>query len=171
MTAPPPCRIDGRRGFGLIEMLGLMVLFGVVLLMGVLLLAGALQTTRAVAVAHGRMRTGMALADQFRADVAAATETPDEAEGVEASATCLLLRSQGGLVVYRWTGGHLSRSEEALAQKTERMLPAGQQCIGVEFRRAGPQKRLITLRLTETGRRHTADRVTELSAALGGDQQ
>jgi hypothetical protein len=148
-------------------MVALMILLGIVLFIGILLLAGALQTTQAVAAAHLRMRSAIALADQFRSDVASATEAPDRGEGAVAGPACLVLRKKEGLVIYRWKEGRLSRSEEG-AKRSEAFLPLGPNCTGLEFRRWGPENRLITLRLTETGRR-TPDRITELSAALGGD--
>ncbi len=161
----------GRAGWTLIEILVVMWVTGILLLVGTATLLGAVRTQEAASAAHRDLAERGAFAAEFRADVAAAEAAPDAAGELKAGPTCLLLRTPGGgQIVYRWAGGKLERSASAGPKTARRWLTPGRDVTAVAFGRAGPDGRLITLRLTESlGPNAAEKRQSAVAAALGGD--
>jgi hypothetical protein len=139
--------------------------FGFLLTVGGAVLVGAFQMQRSAATSHDRLNSHAALADQFRADVAAAADAP-----AQAGRTALVLHMPDGRrVAYRWQDRRLERSVQAGEERAEQWLPVGPDCTAVEFTRAAAAQPLLTLRLTEKPVGGGPERRKEISAALGGD--
>lgn len=155
----------GRKGFTLLEMLSVMLLFGAMLALTATMLTSGFRVERSSAAAYRRLVHQHALEDQFRADVAEATATPEAWEDFEASPDCLILKNADGRhVLYHWHANRLTRLEHDGDQESKRELPLGDARFTVEFIRDG---RLITLRLEES-RKTGVVLVHEMCAALGG---
>jgi len=138
------------------------------------LLWGATGVERVEAAVYQRMTIQSALADLFRADVAAAVEAPAQWGDWTAGPTCLILRlGKERQVVYAWENAELTRIEYTAAEPRSQPCPVGGEDIWVEFSRSGPRDRLITMRLIETRGQGSAwkDYPVDIAAALGGDRQ
>jgi prepilin-type N-terminal cleavage/methylation domain-containing protein len=157
-----------RPAFTLLEMLVVMTAIVVLLALTAQVLWAMVRIERAAAADFQRTLAQAALADQFRADVAAAADAPARLNDATADRRCLILKNGTDWVVYKWDGKQLNRTASGMARRGA--LSAGVDEADVEFTRAA-DGRLITLRLTEThgqgSARHT--RPVEITAALGGD--
>ena len=166
---PCPAR---RSAFTLFEILVVMASMGPVLLLATATLLAAQRINRSAAGVSERLAVQAALADQFRQDVAQATAAPDTFEKKHAGPGCLILRAADGRhVVYRWDKGQLERSAHVGGRESRQRLPAGSNRAVVEFSRAGPSGRLVTLRLIELPGNTPTRHAIEISASLGGDLQ
>jgi hypothetical protein len=155
-----------------LEILAVMGSMGAVLLLATATLLAAQRINRSAVGVSGRLAVQAALADQFRQDVARATAAPDTFEKQHAGPECLILQTaDGGYVVYRWGKGQLERSEYVGRRESRQRLPVGSDRAAVEFSRAGPSGRLVTLRLIEMPGNTPSRHAIELSASLGGDLQ
>jgi hypothetical protein len=133
---------------------------------------GALRIEKASANALRQTAVRNTLADQFRADVAVAAETPARWHEEVAGPVCLILRIDDQRhVVYRFEEDRLTRSsfmaKEEHRYTTSLGSPGAPGPTG-EFGRAG---KLVSLRLftaLPSGDKRLAN---EFSAALGGDRQ
>jgi len=167
---PVSLSVSRRPAYMLFEIAAVMAFAGIILMLAAAILVGVVKISRAATDDVQMLVVQKSLADQFRADVARAVAAPDQWENYQAGSTCLILRgTEGRSVIYRWEAGRLQRTELTSGKKIERPLPVGAR-IRPEFRRSGPDQRLLTLCLLETRRPVTTCRV-EISAALGGDQQ
>jgi hypothetical protein len=133
---------------------------------------GALRIEKASANALRQMAVRNTLADQFRTDVAVATETPARWQEEMAGPVCLILRIDDQRhVVYRWQEDQLTRSSFTGKEEHRYTVALGNPGVAgpaVEFARTG---RLVSLRLftlLPTGDKRMTN---EFSAALGGDRQ
>jgi hypothetical protein len=137
-------------------------------------LLGALRIEKASAGALQQLAARHTLADQFRADVALAAETPARWQEEVAGPDCLILRIDDRRhVVYRWQENQLTRSSFEAKEEHNYTFPLGSPDApgAVEFGRSGAGGRLISLRhftLLPSGDKRLA---AEFSAALGGDRQ
>jgi hypothetical protein len=107
------------------------------------------------------------LADQFRADVAQAVETPDRLDKFIAGPACLILRTAVGPVIYRWHDDVLDRTTVADGKESRRPITVGENSV-VEFVRPAGERPVITVRVFTSPPRGTVTKM-EISAALGGD--
>ena len=160
-----------RPGFTLLEALVAMAVFTLILGVCVALVVGLLDTHAAGVRALERTVAVGLLADQFRADVAAAEAAPPKAgEYVAAADTLILQRPGGALVVYRIADGEVRRLEPGAKEAADVPFTLGGEATAVEFRRddAG---RTLTLRWSHTrGTGKAAVRTAiDVAAVLGGD--
>jgi hypothetical protein len=156
-----------RPAFTLLEVTVVLATLGVVMFLGVELLIAAQRAGGVGAAADARITLRGELGRAFRHDVAGAESAPDKLGDAAAGPDRLILGMPGGVtVVYEWRDDRLTRTERGKAGEATRALPLGAARARVEFVR--PKDGLVTLRLVETPKAG-ADRVTELSAALGGD--
>jgi Tfp pilus assembly protein FimT len=166
-------RRSRRRAFSLLEMLIVIAALQVFLALIAGTMWAMVRIERSAAADFQRALTQGALADQFRADVAAAATAPGKLDGVAAGPQCLILRNADEKkIIYRWDGEHLQRAAISAAGTTRQRLPLGVDEAAVEFARDGAG-RLLTLRLTETHGQGSTRRqhLVEIRAALGGDRQ
>jgi type II secretory pathway pseudopilin PulG len=162
-------RRRGRQAFTLLEILVVMVVLAAIIGLIVALLWSTIRVERADAAVMQRLQAQSALADQFREDVARASDAPEAWEEYTAGPHCLILkRGDGGPILYRWEEGRLERIEHTGDGESLRQLPVGGQQVTVEFTRGGTEPRLLALRLLES-REPGPDRLLEIAAALGGD--
>ena len=162
---------SGRRpGFTLLEILVIMFALGVVMLLGTATLLGTIQMAQATTAGFDQLLGRSVLADQFRADVAQAADAPANVDEVTAGSTCLILRrADGRHIIYRWSNHELERSELSVSGTTRRRLPLGSAGAAVEFTRAGNDRRLVILRLSQSWGPGKRQRQLDIAAALGGD--
>ena len=159
-----------RPGFTLLEVLVIMFALGVVMLLGTATLLGIIQMAHATTAGFDQQLLRSVLADEFRADVAQAADTPANVGEVTAGSTCLVLRRPDGRhIIYRWNNHQLERSEVAGSVTARRWLPLGGARPAIEFSRAGNDRRLIVLRLRQPWGAGKRQRQLEIAAALGGD--
>lgn len=157
-----------RRAYSLIEMLAVMAVLAFILGLGGALLLTAMRADQVGAATLHEMSIHDELADQFRADVARATETPAELGNLKAGPTCLILRTAAGHVAYHWHDHKLDRIVLANGQESRRPVAVSSEDTSVEFVRPAGDRTIISVRVIQTLPR-TAKRTTEISAALGGD--
>lgn len=159
-----------RGGFTLLETLAVMAGLSVLVTLSTFVVLGAFQIQNTNRDFLDRQGYRMGLFDQFRADVAGAAEAPARWEGINADAACLILhQADGKHVVYRLEGKRLQRRDRNTPEGAPfwvELQPVG---VEAEFRREGPEGRLITLRLTQVAGRGATKRPMEVTAALGGD--
>ena len=160
-----------RRGFTLIELLCIIALLAIIGLVMVLLLREAFEIERMQAATFNRMLETNALADQFRADVAAAEIALPEWQDYNAGKQTLILRMKAGdHIVYRWEDGRLWRRAFKKAGFTERPLPVGVQAAKVEFLGPAPGLNVLRLRVHLTrGESIVPGKSIEIAAGLTGD--
>ncbi|MDB5309773.1 MAG: hypothetical protein JWO38_3975 [Gemmataceae bacterium] len=161
---------QGRRaGFTLLEMVVVMWALGMALALGTALIVTAQRAAVMGEVASERLTSRAELARQFRDDVSGAEAAPEKLGDVLAGPTCLILRMPGGsTVVYRREADALDRVERIGGREAVRRIPLGRADTRTEFVRPGGGSGVVTLRVTEP-REHGPGRVSELSAALGGN--
>jgi hypothetical protein len=136
---------------------------------GVALILAIVRTNQVGAATLRELSRRAELADQFRADVAAADAAPDRVGPWTSGPDCLILHTPvNGHVVYRWQDGGLQRVVKS--GDTERRTPfaVGPEGTAVEFARGAGDPPLLTMTLIEHPVRGVARRV-DVSAALGGD--
>jgi type II secretory pathway component PulJ len=161
-----------RPGFTLIEVSALMAALALTLGMLTVILGGALRLQRASMGDLERLGALRELADQFRADVAQATEAPEHWQKESADATCLILAFSGDRhVLYLWEAKHLARFEFRGERMQRRDIKLGEEPLDVEFVRSGPGGRLLTFRLFAIHKDGARQPSAEITAALGGDLQ
>jgi prepilin-type N-terminal cleavage/methylation domain-containing protein len=160
-----------RRGFSLLEMLCVIVLLA--LLTGILtaLVSETIEVERLQAEGFDKILQNNALADQFRADVAQAASAPEEWQQYKSNSQTLILEMKNKAhVVYAWHDGNLVRHAFENGKAFERILPVGGSRVGVEFVRAGPNPKLLRLRLDAMrDGSPVPGQSLEIAAALGGD--
>src|SRR5262249_20174060 len=139
-----------RRGFTLLEIALVLFLLVIILVLIATAMSAMLKIDRADAAAFARMTAQGNLAEQFREDVAGASDVPAQWDKLAAGPGCLIPGRPGGHVIYRWDQNRLQRIEAGAAGETRRPMPVGKDCTGVEFSRAGAG-RLITLKLLGGG--------------------
>lgn len=160
----------GRRGFSLIEMLTVIWALSLVLLLGVTTLLGAFKIERAAGAAFHQQTQRNFLADQFRADVAEATEAPDRLDQIKAGPTCLILRmAESRYTLYRWEEDRLERAESVEPGKPLSWMSQGGAYAAVEFSRSGTDRRLLTMTLSVLAGSGPRQRSIPVAATLGGD--
>lgn len=151
-----------RRGFSLIELL--VVMFGISLvltMLGVLIWA-TMRIHTASTDSFERLQQQANLADVFRADVAAARESPELRGDFSGSPVCMMIRDEdGALLIYRWHEGRLER--KAMREKGEETVdfPVGGEDTSVAFSR---RDRLVTMELQSPNRAPLA-----IASTLGGN--
>lgn len=157
-----------RRGFTLIELLAVMALMAVIGMMLTLLLRDTLEVERIQTASFQHMLERNALADQLRADVAAATKTlPAWGDYAAGKGTLILELAPARHVIYHWQGGSLQRLAFDGDKKAERVLPIADNQMRGEF---VEEPGLVRLRLRPLQRGKPAeDRTVEIAAAVGGD--
>jgi type II secretory pathway pseudopilin PulG len=166
-----PCSAR-RSAFTLLEVLVVMGSMGTVLLLATATLLAAQRINRSAANVSDRLAVQAALADQFRQDVCQAIAAPDTFQKRHAGPGCLILQAADGrYVVYRWDKGQLERTAYVGSRESRQRLPVGSNRAAVEFSRAGPSGRLVTLRLIELPGNTPSRHAIEISASLGGDLQ
>jgi type II secretory pathway pseudopilin PulG len=160
-----------RRGYFLVEMLCVMILLTVVGGLLVVLLRETLLLKAAQAEFDQRMSAQRELADLFRADVARAAKAPGQWRYYRAGPRTLILENwDSGHVLYLWQEGQLERRVFADGKDSTRVVLVGGERLGVEFDRAGPAPRLVSLRLlTLRGESPLPGQTLTIAAALGGD--
>jgi hypothetical protein len=166
-TAP----FDGRRGISLLEMLVVMAALQVFLALMVGLLWAMVRIERSAGADFHRTLEQGALADQFRADVAGASNVLKKWWDVAAGPECLILRTRDGkTIVYRWHDEHLERSEISDGKTALRRLPLGVEEASVKFART-EGGRLISLWVLELHGQGSLrrERAVEFKAALGSE--
>jgi hypothetical protein len=123
-----------------------------------------IRDVSADALAHQTQRA--LLIDQFRADVAEAADSPASLEGWKAGPDCLILRHPSGRhTLYRFEANHLWRWEPRSTAAEPHWVAQEPAAATAEFRRSGPDQRLITLRFTPLSGTSGLD----ILATLGGD--
>ncbi len=170
-TAPVVSRrAAGRAGFSLFEIC--LVLGGLTLAvsLGTALILGAFRVARSAGASAQRQTTLAWLADRFRSDVASATETPARLGPWTTGPACLALRAPNRHeVVYFRRADTLFRAERKGRADPWKESPVLPDCPSAEFARAGPDGRLVTLRLVPSTARARRNHPWEIAAALGGD--
>src|SRR5207249_4439678 len=145
LTREFPCR---RHGFSLFEMT--LVIFGMatLTLVGTAMMLGTFKAEKSAENGYLRLRSRIELADQFRADVARATEAPKSFDKLQAGPTCLILRDADGKhVIYLWKTTELHRREQNATGVAETLFPLEPNIRGVEFILSGANDRMVSLRL------------------------
>ncbi len=166
-------RAAGRRpAFSLLDMCGFMAALALALSLLLVVLAGALRLEAASAGVLRQLGAQRELADQFRQDVARATEAPQRWNEAKASATCLILRqSKDRHIVYRVDANRLVRSEHVGERVQQRPMALGRGQVAVEFVRPAEGGRLFAVRVSSIPKAGNTEFVTEIAATLGGDLQ
>lgn len=160
----------GRGGFSLIEVLAVIAGLGLLMILSAVVLVSVFRINDTARDVQERRGQRSLLADQFRADVAQAADAPARLGDVAAGADCLLLRKPDGKhVAYRAVAGQLERCEPEPARGIWKWIPLDPVGVAAEFRRSGPDGRLVTLRVTQTAGRGASKRPLDITAALGGD--
>jgi hypothetical protein len=132
-------------------------------------LGGALRIHRASLRTVERLGTLRHLADQFRADVARATDAPQRRKNDVAGPTCLILAlGKDQHIVYRAEAERLERLEYD-GERIRRYDVAPKMPLAVEFERSPGGGRLITLHLLSIRDDGSKLPMLEVAAALGGD--
>jgi len=157
-----------RTAFTLLEMLGVMAMVTLLLGFGMALILTAMRSDQAASATLRDLAHHGELADQFRADVARADAAPDSLGDLQAGPACLILHTGKEHVAYRWRDGKLVRAVRGDGPETSRPVALSKENTTVEFVRTAGDRPMITVRVTETVPR-AMPRVTEISAALGGD--
>src|SRR5262245_45082771 len=107
----PSSRFSRRPGFGLVDVLVVMSGVSLVLFVAIVTVLLVLKIDRSGSAGLQALVVQKELADEFRADAAAAASAPDEFGRLKAGKECLLLRrGDGDVIVYRWESGVLERS-------------------------------------------------------------
>ena len=157
-----------RTGFTLIEMLTVMVMIGILFSIIAATILATLKIEKTEAAAYQKMVVQHALADQFRADVAAASSAPEQWQDWVNGPDCLILKkNDADHIVYHWHEGKLERIEKAGKKLSKQYLPLGDKKLTVEFIGASDPPALLTLRLKGPPPRPAVG----ISAALGGDRK
>ncbi|HMF17095.1 MAG TPA: prepilin-type N-terminal cleavage/methylation domain-containing protein [Gemmataceae bacterium] len=167
----PICNLQSatsRKGFTLIEMITVMVMIGFLFSIIAAAILATVKIEKAEAASYQKMVVQHALADQFRADVAAASSAPDQWQDWVKGPDCLILKTNAtDHVVYHWHEGKLERIENAGKKLSKQYLPLGDKKLTVEFTDASDPPVTLTLRLKSPPPRPAV----EISAALGGDRK
>jgi type II secretory pathway pseudopilin PulG len=161
-------RSSKRAGYTLLEMMTVIWMLSVVLGLGMALLLTAMRADKVGEATLRQLTRHAELADQFRADVAAAVEAPDRLGEFTAGPACLILRNAGGPVIYNWHDGKLDRTDRTSGTETRRPIAMASENTKVEFIRPAGEWPILTVRVIETSPRGL-HRQMEVSAALGGD--
>src|SRR5262249_55553955 len=157
-----------KNGFTLIEVLTVMSVIGFVFAIIASTLLGTLRIEKAEAAAFHKMVSQHALADQFRADVAAASSAPEKLKDWVKGPACLILKTaDDGHIVYHWHDGKLERLESAGKRMQKQYLPLGEKKLTVEFAAGTGASGLMILRLKGP----IPLPAVEIAAALGGDKK
>lgn len=161
-----------RGGFSLIEVLAVMAGLGLLMLLSVVVLVSVFRINDTARAVQERRSQRTLLADQFRTDVAQATDAPARLGDVVAGLDHLLLRKPDGKhVAYRLAADQLERCEPEPDRGAWKWVPLDPTGVAAEFHRTGAGGRLITLRLTQIAGRGASKRPLDITAALGGDLQ
>lgn len=150
-----------RPGVLLMEMMVVILILAAV--MGLLggILWSAFRIHAAAMAALAEMQSEISLADRFRADVAAAHETPDLAGDFQASPLCIILRSDNdAIIVYRQQEQAVQRILLGAGEPTIESYRVGGSDVRCQFHRTG---RLLAMSLAGSGRG-----ALTIAAALGG---
>lgn len=162
--------IRRRPGWSLLELLVVMML--ITLLIGVIamLMREALTTEQIQAGTYQRVQEGKALADQFRADVAAAETAPANWQNHVAGPDTLILQMKDQVhLVYSWRDGALRRLTISGKDQNTRHLPVPGN-TKIEFDRSPPDGNLVRVRLlTVRLGKAVPGQTLEFAAAVGGD--
>jgi prepilin-type N-terminal cleavage/methylation domain-containing protein len=165
------CSVRRRFGFTLVEMLAVMWALAICLGFGVALILAAIRTDQVGAATLRELSRRADLADQFRADVAAADAAPERLGEWTAGTDCLILHTPGGgHFVYRCQNGKLARIVRTGDKETRTPLSVGGEDTRVEFDRPAGDRPLVTLRVLDAPRRGIVWR-SDFTAALGGDNR
>ncbi len=156
-----------RPGYTLLEMTAVIAALTIALGLGMALLLTAMRADQVGAATLRDLTRRTELADQFRADVAQAVEAPDRLDKFTAGAACLILRTAGGPIIYRWHDGTLDRTTLIEGKESRRPITVGENST-VEFIHPAAERPIITVRVVTSPPHGTASR-REISAALGGD--
>jgi prepilin-type N-terminal cleavage/methylation domain-containing protein len=157
-----------RKGFTLIEMVTVMVMIGFLFSIIAATILGTMKIEKAEAAAYQKMVVQHALADQFRADVAATSSAPEQWQDWVKGPDCLILKANAAdHIVYHWHEGRLERIENAGKKLSKQYLPLGDKKLTVEFIGASDPPATLTLRLKGPPPRPAVD----ISAAMGGDRK
>lgn len=157
-----------RRGFSLLELAAMIFVLGLLLTMIAGLVWATVRIERAEAESFQRSITVGSLADQFRADVAAAEASLEQLDRHVAGRHCLILQKKDGAVIYRWTGGRLERSEKTHGEVSMQALTIPVQTTSVEFSRVNDKPGLVEIALRPEGPPAPGKRPILIQAALGG---
>lgn len=160
-----------RLGFSLVEMLCVMSLLGVLGVVMAFLLKHTLDVEHAQASSFNQMLRVNTLADQFRADVAAAESAPQAWMKYKADASTLILtRKDGTHIVYQWHDKKLHRFDFERPAELEWTVPIDPIGLDVEFVHATAKSKVIRMRLRSLRNDKPAPgEALEIAAALGGD--
>lgn len=160
--------VQRRRGFSLLELAAMIFVLGLLLTMIAGLVWATVRIERAEAESFQRSITVGSLADEFRADVAAAEAAPEQLDRHVAGRHCLILQKKDGAVIYRWTGGRLERSEKTRGEVAMQALTVPTQTTSVEFSRVKDKLGLVEIALRSEGPPTPGNRPVQIQAALGG---
>jgi prepilin-type N-terminal cleavage/methylation domain-containing protein len=158
-----------RRGFTLIELLCVIFLVSVLAGIMAVMLKETLGMQRAQTDAFDSVLHSSALADRFRADVAAARTAPGSWQKYQAGVhTMILEMPDESHVIYIWDKDTLTRHVFGKDSSAAALLPTDEG--RVEFVRANSGPKLIRLRVIAPESKGPTVRSTiEIAAALGGD--
>jgi hypothetical protein len=143
----------------------------ITLSLSVVVLGAALQSNRVGAATLRNLRLTADIANAFRADVAAASETRESVENWTQGPACLILQlSADRTVIYIWTEAQFQRIERSPQGESRLNLALPSQQDRVEFELSNSDRPVITLNLIETQGHGPAKRTT-IAAALAGDRR
>lgn len=157
-----------RSGFSLLEILAVMSVLAAILGLGGDLLLTAMRADQVGAATLNDLGRHAELVDQFRADVAQASDAPDRLGEFTAGPTCLILHVGDSHVVYRWHDNTLDRTVRKEGNDTHRPIALDRENVTVEFSRLTEKPAVATVRVIVKPPRGMV-RHMEISAALGGD--
>lgn len=158
-----------RAAFTLVEILTVMIGLGVVMAMSSLLLTGMLRIQKASKLSLERTAARMALADQFRKDVAGSRALLKKVGDIHSSEACLILRGKSGCIVYRFQEGRVERHDTSMDGTILHRALLGPQADRVCFASVGHNQQLIAVSLEQSADKPQDRRTWLFRATLGGD--
>jgi hypothetical protein len=160
-----------RAGFALIEVMMLLFALTIAIALGTALLVVTMKANGAASKTLVQLTAPNALADRFRADVAAAGSAvfpPQRGQESAASDEIILPRSETEQITYRFDNGIIVRLQRVGEKVTRQEFPIAAGYRGVSFRRS---EGMVTMRLHGAGDRAKSAPTQDITAALGGDRR
>jgi hypothetical protein len=160
-----------RAGLALIEVLMLLLALTFAIGLGTALLLTTMRANGAAAKTLQQLTAPNALADRFRADVAAAASAifpPQRGRESTVSDEIILRRSDTEQITYRFDNGIVVRIERAGEKVNRQEFPVADGYRAVSFRRS---EGMVTMRLHGAGERARTAPTQDITAAVGGDRR